>query len=55
MDGMGLFPIAEGKQRHEAEAGADPVISPARSEVGAMSAVVLNDEQPHVQPSGRQR
>src|SRR5581483_2258666 len=51
--GVGLLPIPEGEQGNQAQAGADPVIgSPARKK-RTMPAVVLDDEQPYIQPRSR--
>ncbi len=51
--GMGLLPILEGKQGNQTETGADPLVGPPAGEIGAMTAVVLDDEQAHIHPGGR--
>src|SRR5258708_23526519 len=53
--GVGLLPVAEGKQRDQPEAGTEPLIGSPAGEERAMPTVVLDNEQPHVEARGRQR
>ena len=47
MDGMGAAPEIVGRQRQYTERTADPVIERLLAEEGAVTAIVLDQEQPH--------
>src|SRR6185437_371469 len=53
--GVGPFPVTEREQSDQAEAAADVSVGAAAGEERAVSAIVLDDEQAHIQPCGRQR
>src|SRR5690349_8206666 len=46
--GVGLFPIAEGKQCDQSKTGTDPLIGSPAGKIRAVAAIVLDDEQPYV-------
>ena len=54
MDGVGLLPVAVGKERDHAERRADHVVGLARGEERAVAAVVLDDEEPDEEARHRQ-
>ena len=55
MPGMLPPPESVGRQRHQAAKNADNVVGALRPEEGAMTAIMLNDEDAHEEPGGEHR
>jgi hypothetical protein len=55
VDSVGFLPVAEGKQRDQPQAGADPLVGSPAGKEGAMPTIVLDDKQPHVEARGWER
>src|SRR5581483_2657283 len=52
MEGMVVPPVAVGSERHDTDGPADPIVGKTTAEKRAMTAVVLDHEEPHQQARG---
>ncbi len=55
MDGMGAAPVVVWRQGDHGDGSADPIVEHLAGREGAVSAIVLDDEQADQEPGGRDR